>query len=146
VLAKGLHAGSWDIPLAPSAPSIFTLSGSGVGPGAIVNQDYSINDATRPAARGSEIQIYATGGGQTSPASLTGSVSPAAASLVLAAKVTIGGVDAQVLYSGAAPGEVAGVVQINALVPATVAPGGAVPLLVAIGGVSSQSGVTVAVQ
>jgi uncharacterized protein (TIGR03437 family) len=116
---------TWQIPLAPSAPSIFTLSGSGVGPGAIVNQDGSINSPSNPASRGTAIQIYATGAG--APVTLT-----------------IGGVNAQVLYAGNAPGEVVGLVQVNAIIPQT-APTGNVPVLLTIGGVTSQLGVTVSI-
>jgi uncharacterized protein (TIGR03437 family) len=62
----------------------------------------------------------------------------------LPATVSIGGVDAQVLYAGSAPGEVEGVVQINAVVPSNVAVG-SVPLVVRIGSVASQAGVTISV-
>jgi uncharacterized protein (TIGR03437 family) len=146
VVSQGIQSSAWAVPLAPSAPSIFTASASGVGQGAIVNQDGSVNRASKPAIRGTAIQIYATGGGQTSPASSTGSVAPTSANLALAVHVTIGGVDAQVLYAGNAPGEVEGVVQINAIVPQSVTPGGALPLLVTVGGVTSTVGATVAVQ
>jgi len=141
-LAGSLPTTPWSVPLAPSAPSVFALNGSGVGPGAVVNQDGSINSSSNPAARGTVIQIYATGGGQTTPASSTGTVAPAAASLILPVTVTIGGVNAQVLYAGNAPGELEGVVQINAIVPPTAASGNVV---VTIGGVTSQPGVTVAI-
>ncbi|MBZ5601155.1 MAG: hypothetical protein LAO79_02500 [Acidobacteriia bacterium] len=49
-------------------------------------------------------------------------------------------------YAGSAGGSIAGLLQINAVVPASVTPGAAVPILVTIGGVPSQSGVTMAVQ
>ncbi len=146
VVASGVQSGSWDLPLAPSAPSVFTYGAIGIGQGAIVNQDGSINGATNPASRGTAIEIYSTGGGQTSPPSSTGSVARGAANLTLPATVTIGGVNAQVLYAGNAPGEVEGVVQINVVVPPSVTPGLALPVLVTIGGVTSQTGVTVAVE
>jgi uncharacterized protein (TIGR03437 family) len=111
-----------------------------------VNQDGSINSPTNPASRGTAIQIYGTGGGPTSPPSYAGNVAQTAASLTLPVTVTIGGVNAQVLYAGNAPGEVVGLVQINALIPQSVTPGTALPLLVTIGGVAAQAGVTVAIQ
>jgi uncharacterized protein (TIGR03437 family) len=37
-------------------------------------------------------------------------------------------------------------VQVNALIPQSVTPGGAVPVTIAIGGVASQANVTVAVK
>jgi uncharacterized protein (TIGR03437 family) len=51
-----------------------------------------------------------------------------------------------VSYCGEAPGATAGLVQVNALVPASVSPGGAVPVTITIGGVASQANVTVAVK
>jgi uncharacterized protein (TIGR03437 family) len=145
VTAGGIQAAAWAVPIAPSAPSIFTVSSAGVGQGAVVNADGSVNSATNPAARGSAIQIYATGGGQTSPASSTGSVAPAAANLVLPVTVTIGGVNAQVLYAGSAPGELDGVVQINAIIPQSVTPG-ILPIVVTVNGVASQTNVTLAIE
>jgi uncharacterized protein (TIGR03437 family) len=141
----GVLSGAWAVPLTPSAPSIFTASGSGVGQGSVVNQDGSINSSSNPAQRGTAIQIYATGGGQTFPPSSTGSIAQAAANLALTTTVTIGGVNAQVLYAGAAPGEVNGVVQINAIVPLTATPG-VTPVSVTIAGAASQPGVTLAIQ
>jgi uncharacterized protein (TIGR03437 family) len=145
LVAAGLQTAAWAIPLAPSAPSIFTLSGSGLGPGAIVNQDGSINSPSNPAPRGTAIQIYATGGGQTSPVSSTGSVAQSAANLSLPVTLMIGGVNAQILYAGNAPGEVEGVIQINAIISQSSATGIA-PVILTIAGVSSPPGVTVAIQ
>ena len=51
---------------------------------------------------------------------------------------------AQVQYAGAAPGQVAGLGQLNITVPAGIA--GDVPVTVNIGGNSSQSAVTIAVK
>ncbi len=139
VIAGGIQSTAWDVPVAASAPSIFTFGATGVGQGAIVNQDGSINSASNPAIRGTAVQIYSTGGGQTSPSSSTGSVAKVAANLLLPVTVTIGGVNAQVLYAGAAPGEISGVVQINAIIPQSVIPSAALPVMVTIGGVASQT-------
>ena len=57
----------------------------------------------------------------------------------------MGGIDAKVQFSGAAPNLVLGVVQVNVFVPAGV-PSGNASLEVTIGGVSTQAGVTVAIQ
>jgi uncharacterized protein (TIGR03437 family) len=58
--------------------------------------------------------------------------------------VTIGGLTANVSFSGLAPGFV-GLYQVNALVPAGVAAGSAVPVVISMGGATSNT-VTVAVQ
>lgn len=145
VVSQGILSTAWAVPVVPAAPAILTFGGVGVGQGAIVNQDHSLNYETNPAPRGTVVEIYATGGGQTSPISSTGSVARVAASLQLPVSVTIGGVDAQVLYAGNAPGEIEGVVQINVMVPPNVTPG-TLPVVVTIGGVASPQGVTVSVQ
>jgi uncharacterized protein (TIGR03437 family) len=55
-------------------------------------------------------------------------------------------VDAPVVYSGAAPGLIQGLIQINARVPATAPTGAAVPIVVRINNVDSPTGVTIAVR
>jgi uncharacterized protein (TIGR03437 family) len=58
--------------------------------------------------------------------------------------VTIGGVGAKVLFSGLVPDDV-GLYQINVQVPAGAASGVAEPLIVSIGGVTSNTA-TIAIQ
>jgi uncharacterized protein (TIGR03437 family) len=145
--AAQVSSGEWGIPLTLAAPAIFTINASGAGAGAVLNEDYSVNSAANPAARGSVIQIFGTGQGITSPASLTGAISTGAGNAaVLPVKATIGGIEAIVQYQGAAPGLIAGALQVNALVPPDVTPGAAVPLSISVGGLPSQPGVTIAVR
>jgi uncharacterized protein (TIGR03437 family) len=59
--------------------------------------------------------------------------------------VTIGGQTATVSYQGAAPGFVAGVMQINAQVPMGVTPGPAVPVTISVGNTGGLDTVTMAV-
>jgi uncharacterized protein (TIGR03437 family) len=65
---------------------------------------------------------------------------------VLPVTVTIGGIDAPVSYSGSAPGEIAGLNQINATIPPGVTPGPDVPIVLKVGGAQSPPGVTIAVR
>jgi uncharacterized protein (TIGR03437 family) len=58
----------------------------------------------------------------------------------------IGGQPAQVNYAAEAPGLISGVIQINAVIPSTVAPGDHVPVVWYAGSYSSQVGVTIAVK
>jgi uncharacterized protein (TIGR03437 family) len=51
-----------------------------------------------------------------------------------------------VLYAGGAPGLVAGVLQVNARIPPEAPSGNAVPVLLTVGGFSSQPEVTLAVR
>ena len=133
-----------------AAPGIFTLNASGTGPGAILNQNGSVNTASNPTQKGNVVVIYATGEGATNPRGINGRITPAdvnaLARPLLPVSVLIGGRQAQVQYAGSAPGLVAGALQINAVVPADVASGNAVPVVVTIGSASSQANVTLAVQ
>jgi len=134
-----------------TAPAIFSLSQGGSGQGAILNQNYSVNGASNPAAKGSAIQIYATGEGILAPPAATGSVTPASPPFPVPAAtpvtVTVGGQPAQVLYAGEAPGLVSGVLQVNVVIPSGAASGAAVPVVLSVGNASNaQQGITVAVQ
>ncbi len=138
--------------VASTSPGIFTLLQSGQGQGAVLNQDSSRNGdpsfsvGAKHAARGSVIQIFATGAGATNPPVAAGAAAPSnpLAVTVVQPTVTIGGKPAQVQFSGLAPGFV-GLCQINAVVPQDVTPGNAVELAISIGGVTSNT-VTIAVQ
>ena len=134
--------------VADSSPGIFSVNQSGQGPGAILNLDFSLNSPDNPVAPGGAVQIFLTGGGQTDPPGADGELvplTPPFPEFVAPVSVKIGGIDAQVLYKGAAPGLIHGVGQINVLIPEDVTPGDAVPLEVMIGDNTSQPGITVAV-
>jgi uncharacterized protein (TIGR03437 family) len=148
VEAPGGRTFTVSLPVSAAAPAVFTTTASGSGQGAILNSDMSVNSAAHPAARGSAISIYATGTGALSPAVADGTVI-AAGSLPMsqaAVSVTIGGQAATVTYQGAAPGLVAGVMQINVQIPAGVASGAAVPVIVSVGGAAGLNTVTMAIQ
>jgi uncharacterized protein (TIGR03437 family) len=143
VTSASLTSAAVVLPVVPAAPGIYTLTGSGTGQGAVLNQDGSVNSPTNPAVKGSVISIYATGGGQTNPASATGKVvSSPLPSLIGTPSATIGGQPAQVTYAGGAPGLSSSIVQVNAVVPTSSASGN-VSMVINIGGVASQAGVTV---
>ena len=58
----------------------------------------------------------------------------------------VGGVDAPVQFAGSAPHSVAGLLQVNAVVPEGAPVGARVPIALSIGGAQSQNGVFVAVR
>jgi uncharacterized protein (TIGR03437 family) len=145
VQGGGASASPVTVALAPTVPGVFTIDGSGRGQAAALNQDNSVNAATAPAAPGSVLSLYVTGEGQTSPPGVDGK--PAAAPLpqpLAPVSVTLGGLPAQVQYAGGAPGIIAGVMQVNVTVPLGAL--GVVPVVVTVGGVASQAGVTVVVR
>ena len=142
---SGPHA-SVVLDVAPSAPAVFTLSGSGTGQGAILNQDGSVNSPDNPADAGSIIVLYATGAGQTTPPGTDGLVpTTILPSPRLPVSVQVGGVAAEILYAGAAPGLISGVLQVNCRIPADVEPAIAVPVVMSVGDVASPP-VTLAVR
>jgi uncharacterized protein (TIGR03437 family) len=144
---QGTVSNTLTVPVRAATPAIFSLDSSGKGPGAILNQDTSINTTGNPAARLSVIAIYCTGGGVTNPPSADGEVIGGQLRyLTQTPVVTIGGVNATVQFAGAVPGAVAGLTQINVEVPAGATPGIALPVIVKIGDSTSTAGVTVAVK
>jgi uncharacterized protein (TIGR03437 family) len=142
----------FNIPLVPADVQIFSLNGSGSGPGAILNQDFSVNTASNPAAPGSVIQIYGTGGGilggttKLGPTVTAGGVGGDTLSWIpLPYSATVNGETATVDYAGDAPGLVYGVDQFNVTLPANT-PSGAQRVVLTVGGSTSQSDVTVFVK
>lgn len=131
-----------------SMPGIFTIASNGVGQGAIINADgITVNSAANPAPKGSTVSIYATGAGQMNPAGVDGVLAPSPSPLpVLTTTATIGGQPAQVVYSGGSQGQLLGLLQVNIVVPPNAPSGPKVPVSIAIGGVSSQPGVTMSIQ
>lgn len=113
-----------------ASPGAFTLNASGSGPVVAANQDGTINGPSNPAAKGSYVTIYFTGGGQTNPAGVTGSVPGAVLKwLTQPITVTVGNQPAMVSVDGSAPTFVDGVDQLNIqLSPNT--PSGAQPILI----------------
>jgi uncharacterized protein (TIGR03437 family) len=133
--------------VAATTPGVFSMAGSGSGPGAILNSNGTVNSASNPAAPGDWVSIFGTGAGATTPASVDGLVASAPLPVPNAnVSVSMGGLPCPLNFEGAAYGLVSGVLQINAQVPAGVAPGPAVPVQVSIGSASSPMTVTIAVQ
>jgi uncharacterized protein (TIGR03437 family) len=147
VFSQGQAIARLPVSVVTAVPAIFTLDSNGVGPGAILNQDSTVNSPTNPADQGSVVSIFATGAGQTDPPSMDGQVGEAILpSPLLPVFVQIGGLNAQVLYAGAAPGIIAGVIQVNCVIPGGVPSGPAVPIALNIGPAGSQAGVTLAIK
>jgi uncharacterized protein (TIGR03437 family) len=146
--ARVVSSNSVTIPVVATAPGIFTANSSGSGQIAMTNQNGSPNSATNAAAKGSTVTFYATGEGQTSPAGVNGKLATGTTlpKPLANVTVTIGGVTVTPAYAGAAPGAVAGLMQVNVVVPATVASGGAVPVVLTVGTASSPAGTTMAIQ
>jgi uncharacterized protein (TIGR03437 family) len=88
-------------------PGIFTQNA--IGQGSILNEDYSVNWATKPATKGSVVMVYATGLGLVDPPVEDGAITGSKLSRhVLQVKAFVNGLEADVLYAGTAPGLLAG--------------------------------------
>lgn len=117
------------VTVAAVSPGIFTVNGQGTGAGAILHPDnFRLVSESEPARPGEFVSIFCTGPGFSS---------------TLAPTVTIGGLQATVSFAGPAPGFV-GLQQVNVQAPANAPKGSAVPLVLTIGGVASNT-VTIAV-
>jgi uncharacterized protein (TIGR03437 family) len=148
VTYQGQTSAAISVPIASSAPGVFTLGSTGFGQAAAINQDgITVNTAATPASVGDIIALYATGEGQTTPAGVDGK--PASYPYPypnLTVTATVGGQNAAIQYAGGAPGLVAGLMQVNVKIPAGIATGNAVPVVLRVGNVSSPPGVTIAVR
>jgi trimeric autotransporter adhesin len=138
---------SQNAPVAAASPALFTQNASGVGQAAVVNSDGSLNGPASPAKIGDFVVLFATGEGQTTPPGVDGKpASPPLPAPILPVSAMIGGKPAQVLYAGGAPGETAGVMQLNLLVPDGIQPGAQVPIVIAVGNTQSRTGVTISIR
>jgi uncharacterized protein (TIGR03437 family) len=132
VRAAGVELASGQFTVSLAGPGIFVLDSTDPQqPGAIENQDFSVNSSSNRAMVGSVVQIFGTGYG---PLDSTGGA---------AVQVFFGDLPAQVLFSGPAPA-LPGLWQINAVVPAGT-PSGQSPLFLIAGNLATN-GVTMWVQ
>ena len=139
--------------LNPYAPALFTANGQGSGQAsAIISNTSSLAaptgayPASRPVKPGEFVLLYCTGLGAVTNQPAAGDVSPGnpAAATVSTPTLKLGGVSVPVSFSGLAPNFV-GLYQVNFQIPAAAASGNAVPLVLSIAGVSSNTA-TIAIQ
>ena len=155
VTVNGVTSAPQTISLAPFHPGIFATNSAGTGQGAILiaatgefaAPSGSIPDrAARLASRGDFLSIFCTGLGavRNPPVSGAPALAEPLSTTITTPSVTIGGVPASVSFSGLGPGFV-GLYQVNVEVPEDALTGNAVPVVLTIGGVTSNT-VTIAVQ
>jgi uncharacterized protein (TIGR03437 family) len=132
-----------------SDAAVFTVNGQG----AIVNQDGTVNTPANPARLGSVVSIYATGTGYLTDASHTvlnpladGQVTPIPPpyffTSLYSPQVSFAGVAGITLFSGSAPGLIAGVTQINVQLPGSLPAGtllNAVPVVLDVVGTKAPA-------
>jgi uncharacterized protein (TIGR03437 family) len=152
VIYQGAKSAPISYDVSNAAPGIYTQNQQGTGAGAILNQNYTPNSSSQPASAGSYVAVYLTGTGNTSPAGSTGGVIPTNGTglknIALPVTATIGGLPATVAYSGSAPGDAEGIMQVNLQIPSGLTTGPQ-PILITLGSgtnaFTTQQGVTVQV-
>jgi len=137
VNVNGLISNSVSAPVLTAAPGLFVLPPSRA---LVQNSDSSLNGPDNAAKAGSTITAYLTGSGPVSPAVANGAPAPATPPLATVTSdksVTIGSAAATVSFAGLAPGFV-GLLQMNIVVPSTLAAGD-YPLTITIHGELSNT-------
>ena len=128
-----------------SAFGIFTATGTGLGPGVLTNyvsaDSQPVNSPSITAQPGQLITLYGTGLG---PVNGPDNVAPPAGNLPIQTEVFVGGVPAQIAYSGRSPC-CSGLDQIVFTVPNNAPAGCWVPVFVRTGGTTVSNVVTMAV-
>ncbi|MCU1232907.1 MAG: glycosyl hydrolase [Candidatus Solibacter sp.] len=152
-ITQGTLSSTVTVRIQPAAPALFTTNSQGTGQGSIliagtasVAAPVGAFPGSRPVRAGEFLSIYCTGLGDVTNRPALGSASPSTtlSRTLTAPVVTIGGVPATVSFSGLAPGFV-GLYQVNVQVPAGVAPGADVPVVLTLAGAAANT-VTVAVE
>jgi uncharacterized protein (TIGR03437 family) len=128
------------LPVAASAPAVFTTTQTGKGQAAALNQNGIANSALNPAAAGTIVSVYVTGFGPFNAAGPDG-----LQRLALPVQAFLGGIQAVIEYAGNSPGFTPGLQQVNIAVPPGIS-GLATPLVLFAGGNNTQQGVAVAIQ
>jgi uncharacterized protein (TIGR03437 family) len=131
-----------EITIALAQPAIFSSDQSGAGQGVIykvtAGADPVLADSSNPLQPGDQIIIRCTGLGAVTPSLSEGVAAPASPpATVNPVTLTIAGVNAEVDFAGLISG-LAGVYQVQAVVPAGVPSGGPAPFVLTVAGQSSN--------
>jgi uncharacterized protein (TIGR03437 family) len=118
---NGVTSAGLTVPVLAAQPGIFAYQAGGNTFGAILNASFQLVDTAHPVHPGDIVIIYCTGLGAVSSPPASGAAGNGQVTQNTPT-VTIGGGSAKVDFSGLAPGFV-GLYQINAEVPAGLAPG-----------------------
>lgn len=143
----GVRSNVLSLPVFGANPGIFTTDSSGSGQAAALNEDHSINSQSNPAGPGSIVVLFATGAGKLDPVPEDGTAIAGTPPRTLPASAYIGSCPAEVLYSGSAPGLIAGAIQVNVRVPDQPQCGrGNLRVVLFFGGALSQELATISVR
>ena len=113
----GVSSNTVTVPVAATAPGIFSANESGAGAGAILHADFTRVTPSSPAVPGETVLVYLTGLGAVTPAVADGAAPSGLSYSNAQPVVLVGGYEGAVTYSGLAPG-FPGLYQINVTLPA----------------------------
>ncbi len=128
VLLDGLPGNTVTVDVAPVSPAVF----------GVVHADFTAVSQDRPARAGDIVILLANGLGPVTRPVGTGQPAPAGplALTLETPAIRLDGRAAEVLFSGLTPGFV-GLYQVNVRIPAGIAAGARIPLVLSIGGVEA---------
>ncbi len=127
-----------------TSPGLFTLTGTGAGPAAaqnVVGEERPLNTNQAAAKPGQFVTVYATGLG---PITDDDSFAPPVGNLPTDVKVFVGGVPAQVSYSGRSPC-CSGLDQVTFTIPDNAPQGCWVPVYIRAGGTVTSNAASLAI-
>jgi uncharacterized protein (TIGR03437 family) len=150
-VTQGELSNTLNITLVPYAPALFTTSSQGTGQatalvGGSLAAPTGASPGSRPAQPGETVSVFCTGLGNVTNAPIPGApaLSDPLSHTIGTPIVTLGGQRVSVTFSGLAPG-FAGSYQVNIQIPSGAPSGSAVPMVLTIGGVTSNTA-TIAVE
>ncbi|MCU1232828.1 MAG: hypothetical protein JWP63_795 [Candidatus Solibacter sp.] len=133
IVQNGTNSNTVTVPVAATAPGVFTADQSGSGIGAMRHADAtaSIINASNPASPGETIQIYLTGMGAVNPSVADGTAGTITTlyQTISDVVVLVAGQPATVLFKGLAPG-FPGLYQFNVTLPTFLGSTGNLPLAI----------------
>ena len=142
VLVNGTEVAAGKMSVFPASPGIFIadFDASDPRPGAILNQDNTLNTEANPAARDSVLQVFCNGLGPLESIVADGAANPdnPAVKTQELPEVWIGVYKATVEFSGGAPGFVA-LQQLNVKIPNQAALSGRQPIFIVANGLPSET-------
>lgn len=117
--SSGAQTNPVTVPLAPTAPGVFSLSSNGLGEGAITHADNTVVTQASPAKPNEVVQVYLTGLGAVNPSVSDGAAAPTQPLSKASAPVTVsvGGIPVTgIQFEGLSPG-LASLYQLNIQIP-----------------------------
>ena len=121
VQVEGAAGSKMNLPLLASDGQIIGSLYNGTFMASALNQDGSVNSEDNPASLNSVVSVFVNGGGLLSPLPADGTLQ--GPGLIATVPITAGYVSGEfvdsptaVIYAGSAPGQLAGIMQINVLI------------------------------